>query len=190
MPRMCIPLRTPVRLMRLWLRTGKADERGAELFEFALVSIPLLMLLLGIIWLGLAYSTYGTITRAAREGARYAAAYSCALCPTATQTYCGNTTTVGATNSAPSGADVQTVVNCMLTAGSLSPSNVTNYSFQQNVLLNGTNPPPACPNPVSVTQECGVVVSFTYPVPLPIPFTSLAAGTVTINTQVQMRQEN
>ncbi len=142
--------------------------------EAALVLPLLLTLLLGIVWIGSAYSAYETMTRAAREGARYALAPTCATCG----------------NALPSSSQVQTVVNNALSAGSLKPSNVQNYSFQQNVLLNGSNPPPACPNPLGANQECGVVVSFTYPVQLAIPFTSLNATTLSLKTQVQMRQEN
>ncbi len=52
----------------------------------------------------------------------------------------------------------------------------------------GTNTFPTCTSP-TMTQECGVVVAFTYPVTLVIPFTSLNAMTINIPTSVQMRQE-
>src|SRR5690348_11633937 len=47
-------------------------ESAVELFEFALVVPLLFTMLLGIFWIGRAYNVYETITRAAREGARYA----------------------------------------------------------------------------------------------------------------------
>ena len=56
----------------LRLRRARDEERGAELFEFALVVPVLLALLLGVFWMGRAYNVYETITRAAREGVRYA----------------------------------------------------------------------------------------------------------------------
>jgi Flp pilus assembly protein TadG len=69
---MCIRSRTFTGLVFLFLRKTGDEERGAELFEFALVVPVLLTLLLGVFWMGRAYNVYETITRAAREGARYA----------------------------------------------------------------------------------------------------------------------
>ncbi len=161
---MCLQLRTEAESDRLLWWTRTAEERGVELVEAAFVLPLLLALLLGIVWMGHAYNVYETITRAAREGARYAGAPTCATC--------GNTL--------PSSAQVQTVVNNALSAGSLDPSKVKNYSFQQGVTLNPGGDPP----------ETGVVVSFGYPVQLAIPFTPLSATSITISTQVQMRRES
>ena len=46
----------------------------------ALILQVLLMLLIGLFWVGRACHVYGTITRAAREGARVAIAPSCGTC--------------------------------------------------------------------------------------------------------------
>jgi Flp pilus assembly protein TadG len=54
----------------LRLRRECADDRGAELVEFALVLPLLLILIMGIIDFGLAFQRYEVITNAAREGAR------------------------------------------------------------------------------------------------------------------------
>ncbi len=166
----CIRLWTEGRNSRACLRT----DHGTAVFEFALVVPVLFMLLLGIFWMGRAYNVYASITRAAREGARYGGAPTCASCG----------------NAFPTSTQVQAVVDGALTAGSLDPAQKSNFKYQQNVLLNGVNPPPACPNPLSPTQECGVVVSFQYPVTLAIPFTSMNSTTIKIPTSVQMRQEN
>ncbi len=56
------------------------ETRGAEVAEFAAVLPILMMLLLGIISFARAYNVYTTITYAAQEGARIAAASSCATC--------------------------------------------------------------------------------------------------------------
>ena len=48
-------------------------EKGASAVEFALILIPLVMLVFGIIQFGIAYNRYIAITHAAREGARLAA---------------------------------------------------------------------------------------------------------------------
>ncbi len=172
----CMRLRTPARLRRLLLRT--AGERGAEIFEFAMVAPLLLTLLLGIIWMARAYNIYQTITRAAREGARTAAVNTCTLC--------GNAI---ATNSS-----VRTAVTTSLSASNLDPAKVTNA-------FSGTCPSgQSCDCPSSdiciirdvplnaaASPELGVVVSFGYPVDFPIPFVNLAS--ITVSTSVQMREE-
>jgi Flp pilus assembly protein TadG len=49
--------------------------RGQSLVEFALVLVPLLMLILGIVQFGLIFNSYVTMTNAAREGARTGTIY-------------------------------------------------------------------------------------------------------------------
>ena len=163
------------RTSRSWSRLG--DPSGAEIFEFALVAPLLLTLLLGIVWLGRAYNVYQTITRAAREGARYAVLPSCATCGnnyldsySSTNTCLANPTNIFTNYVSPS-----------LSASALDPSKVSNYC-QEAAILNSSSD--------STVQQCGVVISFKYPVKLAIPFTSLNATTVNITTQVQMRMEN
>src|SRR5437764_3003137 len=56
------------------------ESRGAEIAEAAAVLPLMFMVLLGIFWFGQAFSIYGTITRAAQEGARAAAAPACTTC--------------------------------------------------------------------------------------------------------------
>ena len=65
--------------MKLWKQITH-ETRGAEIAEAAIVLPLMFMLLLGIYWWGRAYNIYGTITHAAREGARAATAPTCALC--------------------------------------------------------------------------------------------------------------
>ncbi len=52
-----------------------ATERGQSLVEFALVLIPLFIILLGIIQFGFIFNSYVTITNATREGARTGTVY-------------------------------------------------------------------------------------------------------------------
>ncbi|MFP5341434.1 MAG: TadE/TadG family type IV pilus assembly protein [Candidatus Limnocylindria bacterium] len=52
-----------------------ATERGQSLVEFALVLMPLFLILLGIIQFGFVFNSYVTITNAAREGARIGTVY-------------------------------------------------------------------------------------------------------------------
>ncbi len=55
------------------LKKLKKEEKGQSLVEFALVSLPLLLLLLGMIEFGWLFNGQIAITGAAREGARAAA---------------------------------------------------------------------------------------------------------------------
>jgi len=50
-------------------------DRGQSLVEFALVLMPLFIILLGIIQFGFVFNSYVTITNAAREGARTGTIY-------------------------------------------------------------------------------------------------------------------
>ncbi len=147
------------------------SDRGAELFEFALVAPLLLALLLGIVWMGRAYNVYATITRAAREGVRYA------VLPNSYAA--GNTYADTPTTSCSSNTNAfNNYVVPVLKADSLDPSKVLNYC-QQAVYLENTYP-----------QQCGVVIKFSYPLQLEIPFTTLRATTIDIPVQAQMRLEN
>jgi hypothetical protein len=161
------------RVTRRLVTAVVAKEEGAELLESAFVLPIILMLLLGIIWTGRGYMVYETITRAAREGARYEVLPSCSSC--------GNTQLdpPSATCLDTSSGTFQSYVKPALQAANLDPTQVTNYCQKTQWLNNGDNP-----------QACGVVISFTYPTPIAIPFTSLNMTTVNISTQVQMRNEN
>jgi hypothetical protein len=155
------------------LPTVVAGERGAELVESAFVLPILLMLLLGIIWMGRGYMIYETITRAAREGTRYEVLPNCASC--------GNVPLDPPSSSCldTSSGTFQGYIAPVLQAANLDPNRVTNYCPKTQWLNTGDDP-----------QACGVVISFTYPAAMAIPFTSLNATTINISTEVQMRNEN
>ncbi len=149
-------------------RRVAGEERGAEIVEFAIVAPLLLALIIGIVWLGRAYNVYQTITRAAREGARFAVAPSCSSC--------GNTF--------PTDTEVQNVINGALTASHLDPKQVNPaVVITRNQVLDPSDP--------GTSQVSGVVITFGYPFQFVVPFTSLTGtkGKITINTKVQMRQE-
>lgn len=160
---MCLHLKTQAWFYRLLRRTAATEERGAELAEAAVVLPLLVMLLLGIVTFARAYNASQTITRAAREGARFAVTPTCASC--------GNTF--------PTQAAVLTVVNAALLASSLDPSQVNGFSMQRGVVL----------NPGSTPQELGVVISFSYPFQFFLPFTPIHLTTISLSTAVQMREE-
>jgi hypothetical protein len=163
---MCLHLSTRARLKRLFLGTRVAGERGAELMEFAILAPLLVMLLMGMIWFGRAYNTTQTLTRAAREGARFAIAPCCASCCDPSDPY-------------PTDAEVRTVIDNALTASSLDPGQVQGFSLQRQQPL----------NPGSTLVTRGVIISFTYPFRFVLPFTPLHLTTVTLPVRVQMREE-
>jgi TadE-like protein len=167
------------RLARKW-----EEESGAELLEGALVLPILLMLLLGIVWMGRAYNVYETITRAAREGVRYAVLPSCATCSpsnTMSESYMSaGTPTSPACIGNPTNEFTNYVSPSLLASG-LDPQNVQNFC-QQAVVMNPTSD--------ASSRQCGVEISFQYPVTLAIPFTSLNATSFNISTSVTMRMEN
>jgi Flp pilus assembly protein TadG len=62
----------PPRLFRL-LRGMRRDQRGVAVVEFAIVAIPLFLIVLGIIDFGRALNYYNDLTQLAGQGARFAA---------------------------------------------------------------------------------------------------------------------
>jgi hypothetical protein len=147
------------------------DQRGSEMVEVAFIVPLLLLLLIGIFWFGRAYNIYETINRAAREGARVAAAPSCAKCG----------------NAAPSATQVAAAVDSVLAASGIDPSQVQGYSFQ---VLQSLSTPGTCPTPPTLPtapQVCGVVISFTYPFTFRLPFTSVTA--LSLPAEARMKEE-
>ena len=71
-----------------------------------------------------------------------------------------------------------------LLASNLDPTSkeVQQTYCQQAVVMNPTSD--------SSSQQCGVEISFKYPVTFAIPFTSVNAMTINIPTAVTMRMEN
>ena len=163
---MCLHLQTPMGSKQRLLGRLVTDARGAEILEAAIVLPILLTLLIGAIWMGMAYNVYETMTRAAREGARFAVAPSCATCG----------------NAAPTDGEVTAVIDAALSAANMDPANVNPaIAITRNVVLNSTDP--------NSVQVSGVVIRFGYPFQFVVPFTSLNMSTITISTSVQMRQE-
>lgn len=71
--RNCLDLMRIAVLRRPARAPGRA--RGQSLVEFALVLIPLMLLILGVVQFGLIFNSYVTMTNAAREGARTGTIY-------------------------------------------------------------------------------------------------------------------
>jgi Flp pilus assembly protein TadG len=153
-----------------WLRLA-GEEDGSEIVEVAAVIPLFLLLLIGIFWFGRAYNIYETINRAALEGARVAAAPTCAEC--------GNATA--------SAGQVQAAVNAALSASGLDPSQVQSFQYLTAQSLNESGSCPSPQSPTTPPQVCGVVVSFSYPFAFHLPFTSISA--VTFSTSAQLPEE-
>lgn len=165
---MCLQTEIPGGVRAAWLRRIVKEECGAELFEAALVLPVLLLLLIGIVWIGRAISVYQALELAARDGARAALSSTCATC--------GSFTTATAI------ANANGAINGDLSAASLDPLNPG--------LVITVNPnQPLDPSDPAVYQLTGVTVTVIYPVQLVIPFTSLNGTTVNISSTVSMRQE-
>ena len=188
--------------MSCWTGRGKRSdiiphlrkhEKGAEIAEFAVVFPLFLALLFALIWCGRALSIYGTITRAAREGTRFALAPSCASCAPA--------------NTPPADPEVVSVISGSLQAAGMDPSSVKVYSPPGGLTFCTTGIPTGCTttkniqicrgvqlNSTSPPQQCGVVVSYAYPVPLAFSMQTelgplLKIPPVTVATSVQMTEE-
>jgi len=152
------------------LRMATGDS-GAEILEFAIVFPILLSLLIGIVWIGRAYNIYSTITRAAREGARYAVLPSSVAA--------GNAPPDALSNSCATKTNTYTnYVLPVLAADNLDAKSVQGYCQKADWLEN------------TYPKQCGVIISFSYRVKLSIPFTTLNATTIDIPARAQMRLEN
>ncbi|MBS1849562.1 MAG: pilus assembly protein [Acidobacteria bacterium] len=162
-------------------------QEGTEIAEAALVLPLVFTLLIGIFWFGRAYNIYATVTEAAREGARVAAASSCASCG----------------NAAPAASDVSTRIGEVLQASKLDPAQINPPATPNPTLCAGITPVPACSSSGNVrvcqgvrlnstsnpTPECGVMVSFRYPYQFYFPFTSLNLQLIQIPASAELRAE-
>jgi hypothetical protein len=178
--------------------TALRESSGSEIAEAAVVLPILFMLLIAIFWFGRAFSIYGTINHAGREGVRTASVPACANCD-APCTWQGSLL--------PCDAMVVTAVDNALIAAHLDPAQLLpsppnplpqacpaavpagtcatvaggGFTICRNVVLNlgGSSPP-----------VCGAIISFQYPYQLALPFTSLNNQRVLLRTQVEMRGED
>lgn|GEM_PF-302953 len=195
---------------RNWARS----VRGAEVAEFAMILPLLFLFLLGIFWFGQAFRIYGTITNAARDGARAAVNPVCTTCA-------AGDPSANAWNAIQ--ADLQAArINpnllqqpttppavCACTTGGVatgcSSTTVVCDSSQTNICVQGVTHSGATPTAsyvqLSTTAtvtgngqsggagECGISVSFQYPYAFPLPFASIGNQTINLRAQAQMRAE-
>ena len=184
----------------IWRRLGRSAS-GAEIAETAMILPLLFVVIMAIFWFGQAFRYYGTITHAARQGARAAVAPACATCTAASMTVMVQNAT-NAVNNALSAANLDptqalapvpppTLCSCgsaypcgsALTCQNASGSNVC---VQPNVQLSYPSQGGA--------GTCGTSVSFGYKYPFhftlpcyPQPCTSLDLNKITLPAQAEMR---
>jgi Flp pilus assembly protein TadG len=183
-------------------RSAARDTRGAEIAETAMILPLLFMMLMAIFWFGQAFRIYGTITHAAREGARAAVAPACATCAAGTTPTQNAIAAVSGAMAAANlnTAQLQPLANwtppTMCPCGSPNSScggnavrcdpTVTNINVcvQPNVQLSYVSPQGGA-------GSCGTSVSFRYKYPyrFVIPLTTLDLENISLPAQAQMRVE-
>ena len=171
------------------LRRLTLDNTGAEIAEAAAVLPLLFMVLLGVFWFGQAFRIYGTISRAAQEGARAAVAPACSTCspisPPATNALAAisnvlTTARLDPTKLSPPGT-TPAAISC--NGGSTScDGSTTLICVQKDIQLSDPTK--------GGTGACGVSVSFQYPYQFWLPFTSLNLQRIQIPAAARVRQEN
>ena len=168
------------------LRRLSGETRGAEIAEAAAVLPLMFMILLGIFWFGQAFSLYGTITRAAQDGARAGAAPYCTTCndPNSSATNAVNAVQADLaiaklnSNNARQPSPVPSFTSCGGPASCSSAS--SKVCVQGPVQLSNTS---------TGTGVCGVSVSFQYPFRFWLPFTSLDRQQIWLTASAQVRME-
>ena len=170
------------------------DTTGQEIAEAAAVLPLMFMVLLGIFWFGQAFSIYGTITRAAQEGARAGAAPFCSTCSTPA-------------SSRPSQLAAN-AVQAALQIDKLDPTRARYPAVQPtfnscivgigNAPCDATASTNVCiQNPVQLSSTalsgaagvCGISVSFQYPFQFWLPFTSLNKQQIWLNASARVTME-
>lgn len=174
------------------LRRLASETHGAEIAEAAAVLPLMFMILLGIFWFGQAFSMYGSITRAAQEGARASAAPYCTTC-TGTNTQ--------AQRAANGDAAVKAAMSIAKLDSTLAkyPSPVPGFSSttcgggstscdggSTNFCVQG---PVELSNTTSGSGVCGESVSFQYPFRFWLPFTSLNQQQIWLTASARVRIE-
>ena len=170
------------------IRRILGEDRGVEIAEAAAVLPLVFMILLGIFWFGQAFSIYGTITRAAQEGARAGAAPQCSTC--------------SAVNAPQNAYDA---VQAALVAAKLDATNArapvpapspNSCSGGGTVACGGPHSTKVCvqtgiqlSDTVTGTGVCGISVSFQYPFRFWLPFTSVNQQRIWMTASAHARVE-
>jgi Flp pilus assembly protein TadG len=180
------------RIFRVAVKRLVVENGGAEIAEAAAVLPLMFMVLIGIFWFGQAFRLYGTITRAAQDGARAGAAPYCTTC-TAVNSVATNA--VNAVNSAllasnlnPSavqGPPSPPALNACPSNGNNSCQSIagSNVCVQTSIQLYNTSVTPGG------AGVCGVAVTFQYPYRFWLPFTALNNQQIMLTASARVRVE-
>jgi len=176
--------------LRLTFRRLVADTSGAEVAEAAAVLPLMFMILIGIFWFGQAFRTYGTITRAAQDGARAAVAPVCTTCSPSASTPAANALTAVQSALVAAKLDptnlhyipglVPNLASCADGSVVACDGSTTKVCVQVGVRLSDV---------VTGSGVCGTSVSFQYPYQFWLPFTSLNKQLIQLNAASQQRLE-
>ncbi|MGB8732641.1 MAG: TadE family protein [Candidatus Sulfotelmatobacter sp.] len=190
------------RMKSLWtkLRNVASGTSGQEIVESAFVLPLIFMFVIGIIWFGLAFFIYGTLTQGARAGAEAAVAPVCTTCAagstpaTIAQTAVYNALGAGHLSKSQLVPTSSWAPPVLCLCGSVSSraacttalacdNSVTDVCVQVNVQLSYSSQGGA--------GTCGTSVSarYKYPFHFSIPLTNLDIGNVLLPGQAQMRAE-
>jgi Flp pilus assembly protein TadG len=183
---------------RLIIARLVSENEGAEIAEAAAVLPLMFMIIVGIFWFGQAFSIYGTITRAAQEGARAGAASTCTTCTAGNaadaNAYNAVKATLAAANLNISKAQppptVPTFNACSTAVITGSGSVGCDGSFNNVCIQSGVQLSNPSATPTGATGVCGISVSFQYPFQFWLPFTALNKQRIWINAAAQVRTEN
>ena len=187
--------------VRKILRGLARDPRGTELAEAAVVLPLLFLVLFAIYWFGQAFRIYGTITHAAREGARAAVAPLCATCggtnDPSQNAYNAIKSALVADNLDPNQLQQPTAPPVLTScggAGSVGCDGGQTQICVQGVTRAGKTAVEGnvqlAPTGTGGAGECGVSVSFQYPYSLWLPGSPLNKKTIYLRAQAQMRAES
>jgi hypothetical protein len=194
---------------RKWLNPA-CGTRGAEIAETAMILPLLFVFVMAVFWFGQAFRIYGTITQAARQGARAAVAPACATCAASNDpsanAWAAVKSTMQAAHLDPTQLQQPTTLPplcpCSSSASgtSCSPSTVSCDSGETNICVQGVsrsggNPPTESNVELSApgqggAGECGISVSFQYPYSFWLPFSTLNKETIQLRAQAEMRAES
>lgn len=162
------------------------ESRGTEIAEAAAVLPVMFMILIGIFWFGQAFSIYGTITRAAQEGARAAAAPQCSTCSAttpSTNAYSALQTVLVTARLDPTKlhrpSSTPALVSCVDDATAVAcDASLTNVCLQKGVEISSIG-----------SNVCGMSMSFQYPYAFWLPYTSLNKQTINLTATARVRLE-
>jgi hypothetical protein len=183
------------------------STRASEIAETAMILPLFFMVFLAIFWFGQAFRIYGTLTRAAREGARAAVAPACTTCggsndPSA-NAWSAVKSAMLAANLDPTQLKppipLPPLCSCGSALTSCAGSPVSCDSGQTNICVQGVSHPTKTTVDETNVQlssatsggagECGISVSFQYPYKFWLPLSSLNNQTINLRAQAQMRAE-